>query len=157
MESDAHHAICAGSEAAGAVVGLAEWTGHANVADLQDACPGVRGERFIANNAKDPSRYSRAWQNLPSSFKRMTIFITCEYARCVYSILHSLGNEKTQSRTPPMGKNLHHRRPSSGPRLPNPAPVPAANFIPTKGVKSVTHLLVEPGRAHWVDWACVLG
>ena len=48
MESDAHHAICAGSEAAGAVVGLADWTGHANVADLQDACPGVRGERDLS-------------------------------------------------------------------------------------------------------------
>ena len=40
-------------------------------------------------------------------------------------------------------KNLQHRPPPSVPRLPNPAAVPAANLIPTKGMKSVTNLQDE--------------
>src|SRR5712691_11190021 len=45
------------------------------------------------------------------------------------------GNEETQPRTPPLGKNLQHRPPSSGPRLLNPAAVPATNLISTEGMK----------------------
>jgi putative transposase len=40
-------------------------------------------------------------------------------------------------------RNLQHRAPSSDARLLNPAPVPASQLIPTKGMKSVTHLLDE--------------
>jgi hypothetical protein len=42
---------------------------------------------------------------------------------------------KTQPRTPPLGKDLQHRPPSSGPWLSNPAPVPQAELISTKGMK----------------------
>ena len=45
------------------------------------------------------------------------------------------GNAKTQSRTPPLGKNLQHRPPSSGPRLLSAAPVPTPVLIPTKAMK----------------------
>ena len=53
------------------------------------------------------------------------------------------GNEETQPRTPALGKNLQHRPPSSGPRLPHPAAVPATNLISTEGMKRVTYLLDE--------------
>ena len=53
------------------------------------------------------------------------------------------GDQKTQPRTPPLGKNLQHRPPSSGSRLLNPAPVPPPNLIPTKGMK------VSP--IHWTS------
>ena len=42
-----------------------------------------------------------------------------------------------------MGKDLQHRAPSPVARLLNPAAVPAAGFISTKGMKSVTDLLDE--------------
>ena len=43
----------------------------------------------------------------------------------------------------PLGKDLQYRPPPSGPRLPNPAAVPAATRTPSKGMKSVTNLLDE--------------
>src|SRR6266853_1850937 len=53
------------------------------------------------------------------------------------------GDEKAQSRAAALGEDLQHRPPSSGHRLPNPTTVPASELIPTKGMKSVTHLLDE--------------
>src|SRR5712692_8118624 len=53
------------------------------------------------------------------------------------------GDEKAQSRIAAMGKDLQHRAPSPVARLLNPAAVPAAGFISTKGMKSVTDLLDE--------------
>jgi len=50
---------------------------------------------------------------------------------------------KAQSRTLALGKNLQHRLPASHARLLNLAAVPAANLIPRKEWKIVTHLLDE--------------
>src|SRR6201993_1310729 len=55
----------------------------------------------------------------------------------------SPGDEKTQPRTPPLGKDLQYRPPSSGPGLSNPAPVPQAELISMERMKSVTNLLDE--------------
>ena len=55
----------------------------------------------------------------------------------------SLEMKKLNRELRAVGKNLQHRPPSSGPRLLNSASVPAPVLIPTKGMKSVTHLLDE--------------
>src|SRR5438309_801898 len=53
------------------------------------------------------------------------------------------GDEKTQSRTTPLGENLQYRPPSSGAGLLNPTPVPQTELISTERMK------VSP--IHWTS------
>src|SRR5437016_6858355 len=55
------------------------------------------------------------------------------------------GDEKTQSRTTPLGENLQYRPPSSGAGLLNPTPVPQTELISTERMK------VSP--IHWTSTA----
>jgi hypothetical protein len=60
MKLDADRAICAGSEAAGAVVCLLEWAGHVNAVDLQDASVfGRSAHRILAPPDRRPRRSQR--------------------------------------------------------------------------------------------------
>src|SRR5712691_9422808 len=117
------------------------------------ACPFPSGRcRSMAAPSLPPSSNRPASSAAPSVRSSSTFSQTqrCRGTRPSYPprrVLpgHALlaGNEPAQPRTPPLGKNLQHRPPSSGSRLLDPSPVPPAKLISAKGMKSVTYLLDE--------------
>ena len=85
-----------------------------------------------------PARTQGGWPNLKRRVAQTMGFVLHPRVLPHHSLL--AGNEKTQSRTPPVGNNLQYRRPHQALGYLNPAAVPVAHRIPTKRMKVFPHL-----------------